>query len=92
MNWEDNRQDDIKKLTSEGVIPVQDDVKKAQESEVEIDSDEVERMMLEARPLLMGAVAGAIEDIKPAKDIVEEMVRDAINVFKFNASRISSKL
>jgi len=34
------------------------------------------------RPLLMGACAGAIHDILPAKQIIEDMVRVAIEVIR----------
>jgi hypothetical protein len=33
----------------------------------------------------MGSVAASIHDIKPAKEIVEEMVRDAVTVIKNGA-------
>lgn len=36
--------------------------------------------LVERRPWLMGAVVGAIDSVLPAKQIVDEMVRDAIVV------------
>ena len=40
-------------------------------------------------PLLLGQAASAIHDIKPAKDIVLEMVEDACKILKLNVGLIS---
>lgn len=43
----------------------------------------------------MGQVAGVIQDIKPAKQIVDEMVREAVDMLKVGQSYLampSSKL
>ncbi|KAJ3192786.1 hypothetical protein HK101_005960 [Irineochytrium annulatum] len=94
MDWESNRQSEIKELTSKGVIPFSVDQEKR--------GDE-DNFMIEARPFLMGAVsigfapdieqkghvltfyyqvAGAIQDIKPAKEIVDDMMNTAVAVLK----------
>jgi len=39
-------------------------------------------------PLLMGQVAGAIKDVKPAKAIIDEMMAEAIEVMTKNHKRI----
>ena len=36
------------------------------------------KQMMQNMPLLMGACAGAISDIKPAKEIIDEMVAEAV--------------
>jgi len=64
-NWE-TRPDEVKALTEAGKIPFAEDVGAGKAS------------FAEFFPALMGQVAGAIKDIKPAKLIVEEMVRDAL--------------
>lgn len=64
-NWENNRQEEIKALTSAGTIPVEDEVSKNPE------------LSTKARTFLMGSVAARINDIKPAKQIVDEIVSDA---------------
>ncbi|KAH8926464.1 putative oxidoreductase [Atractiella rhizophila] len=61
-DWEENRQKDIKELTSKGKLPVG------------MDSDE--------RPFLMGRVAALINDVKPAKAIVDEMIAEAVAQLK----------
>ncbi|KAI9031982.1 2-nitropropane dioxygenase [Hyaloraphidium curvatum] len=73
-DWEENKADQIKKLTSSGVIPVNYDMERMQkEGGGEVDP----KLMIEARPLLMGQVAGVIDSIKPAKEIIDEMVSGA---------------
>jgi NAD(P)H-dependent flavin oxidoreductase YrpB (nitropropane dioxygenase family) len=77
MDWEENKAAEIKKLTSSGVIPVYHDMERMQK-EGNVD----ETMMIEARPLLMGQVAGVIDNILPAKQIIDEMVSDAVKQIK----------
>ncbi len=46
-------------------------------------------------PFLMGQVAGVIQEIQPAKQIVDEMVREAVDMLKVGQTYIagpSSKL
>ncbi|KAF7974553.1 hypothetical protein HWV62_11906 [Athelia sp. TMB] len=64
-SWEDGRKAEIERLVKEGRIP----------NEVELEAHPEKSM--ESRMWLMGKVAGAIHDIKPAKDIVDEMVATA---------------
>jgi hypothetical protein len=54
-------------LTEKGVVPIQKDF----DDGVEVDI-----------PFLMGQVAGVIQDIKPAGDIVREMVGEAVDMLK----------
>ncbi|KAJ9630678.1 hypothetical protein H2203_001201 [Taxawa tesnikishii (nom. ined.)] len=73
-SWED-RPDDIKRLTEvEGIVPLQKDL----DDGVDVDI-----------PFLMGQVAGVIGEIKPAKEIVEEMVREAVDMLRQGHSYIS---
>ncbi|KDQ60627.1 hypothetical protein JAAARDRAFT_151171 [Jaapia argillacea MUCL 33604] len=76
--WENSRQQEIIKLTSEGKIP----------HEVELESHPEKSM--EGRMWLMGKVAGSINDIKPAKEIVDEMVTTAFNSLR-NANSLISR-
>ena len=57
----------IKELTEKGVVPIQKDF----DHGVEVDI-----------PFLMGQVAGVITDIKPAGEIVREMVGEAVEMLK----------
>lgn len=82
LDWEQNRKDEIKELTGKGVLPAQHDLASKQDTDEEID-------MVEFLPLLMGQAAGATHEILPAKQIVEEMVADAIAVLRTHHSAIA---
>jgi len=66
-SWE-ARPEELKQLTEAGKIPFFEEVNDGKATASEF------------FPALMGQVAGAIKEIKPAKDIVEEMVRDALQI------------
>lgn len=68
LNWEENRQDEIKSLTGKGILPVQHD------AETHADDDEITDNI---HPYLMGVVAGMLKKTTTAKDIVDEMVEGA---------------
>jgi NAD(P)H-dependent flavin oxidoreductase YrpB (nitropropane dioxygenase family) len=65
--WE-RRPQDIQKLTEQGIVPMMHDI---ENSEKDIDF-----------PFLMGSVSAVVKDIKPAGEVVVEMVRDAIEVLR----------
>lgn len=86
QRWEEERQDEIKKLTSQGILPLYwetEQMKKANNGEVP------ESFLIESRPHLMGMVAGNIDDVLPAADIVNMMVNEAVAVLRKNAAKIS---
>jgi NAD(P)H-dependent flavin oxidoreductase YrpB (nitropropane dioxygenase family) len=72
-DWE-SRPEEIKKLTEAGIVPMAKDLD---------DGKEVDP------PFLMGQVSGVIQDIKPAKEIVDEMVREAVDMLKLGQTYIS---
>ncbi|KAK4984071.1 hypothetical protein LTR66_008615 [Elasticomyces elasticus] len=76
--WED-RPEDIKRLTESGIVPAEKDM----DDGVDVDI-----------PFLMGQVAGVIGDIKPAREIVREMVQEAVQMLEQGAVYLgrSSKL
>lgn len=83
-NWEENRQAEIKELTSKGTIPVEHDLE-AQGDDI---SDE---MMDQARPFLMGKVAAVVNERKSAREIIDEMVSGAVQCMQKGTSMIVSK-
>jgi len=85
MDWEENKADKIRELTSKGTLPVEWDMRGRQEREEEIGFE----TMMEVQPLLMGANAGAIDEIKPAKEIMDEMMNGAIKILRTNTTKIS---
>mmetsp|Transcript_7778 Transcript_7778/g.16753 ORF Transcript_7778/g.16753 Transcript_7778/m.16753 type:complete len:349 (+) Transcript_7778:58-1104(+) len=77
VDWETNRSDEIKKLTSQGTIPFAKDVQEGKASPSEF------------FPSLMGQVAGAVTSIKPAKEIVHSMVQEAVASLQQNTATIA---
>ncbi|KAJ4344394.1 uncharacterized protein N0V89_012135 [Didymosphaeria variabile] len=74
------RPEEIKKLTEAGIVPLAKDMEDDKEFDI---------------PFLMGQVAGEIRDIKPAKQIVDEMVSEAVEMLMLGQTFIggpSSKL
>jgi NAD(P)H-dependent flavin oxidoreductase YrpB (nitropropane dioxygenase family) len=68
--WEE-QPEKIKQLTDKGIVPMMKDL----EDEKDVDM-----------PFLMGQVAAIIIDIKPARVIVEDMVREAVEMIKLGQS------
>ncbi len=68
--WED-RPEDIKRLTEKGVVPLAQDMDEGKDVDI---------------PFLMGQVAAVIGEIKPAKEIVEDMVKEAVDMLKLGQS------
>ncbi|KAL1965932.1 hypothetical protein VTN77DRAFT_5065 [Rasamsonia byssochlamydoides] len=74
--WEE-RPDEIARLTQQGIVPMEHDIEKGKE---EVDM-----------PYLMGHVSAVVKDIKPAKTIVEDMVREAVKMLKLGQTYIINK-
>jgi len=90
-NWENERQAEIRDLTSRGKLPYEADVDRVMSGEFtelpgwaktadgaggdkEVDMDE---MMDQFRPFLMGQCAAVVREEKSAKEVVDEFVNDA---------------
>ncbi len=86
--WETDRPQEIKELTAKGIIPVNHDIEERSAKGEEVSPKDVAAF----RPLLMGQAAGAITDVKPAKEIIEEMINGAIEALQHSTSLIKSKL
>ncbi|KAI1614279.1 oxidoreductase [Exophiala viscosa] len=71
--WEDQPQK-IKELTDKGIVPYAYDLEK--DNEVDM-------------PFLMGQVAAIIKDIKPARQVVEEMVAEAVEMLRLGNTYIA---
>lgn len=72
----ENRAQEIKELTSNGIIPHEHELQKHPEKSVE------------GRSWLMGRVAAMIQEVLPAKQIVDSMVSDAAQILQANASKV----
>ena len=86
VDWEENRQAEIKELTSQGHVPAFYDMERREKSGEEMDFKE----RMDAMPLLMGQGAGAVNEVMPAKQIMDEMVTGAVEILKRQASTITA--
>ncbi|TFY66070.1 hypothetical protein EVG20_g5017 [Dentipellis fragilis] len=78
-DWETNRQAEIQELTSKGIIPNEHEIQKHPEKH------------LKAISFLMGNVAAVIDEVLPAKTIIDNMVREAVEVLQRNAALVKPK-
>ncbi|KAJ8490041.1 hypothetical protein ONZ45_g13343 [Pleurotus djamor] len=76
MEWETTRRDEMEGLLSKGLLP--------HEEEIKTHPEKIARFS----PYPMGKVAGIIKDIKPAKEIVDEMVTTAASTVRSLSSQI----
>jgi NAD(P)H-dependent flavin oxidoreductase YrpB (nitropropane dioxygenase family) len=84
-DWNNVRQAEMKAILEKGQIPVAKDVMEHQDKE----ELTFEKQMDMTMPLLMGQVAGAVNDVLPAKVIVETMMAEAISILKTRYQAIS---
>lgn len=79
---EKNRQEEMKKLLAEGIVPRTHDLEQHPEK------------LQDSQMYAMGLVAALIHDILPAKTIVENMVNDAAAILHERTAhvRLRSKL
>jgi len=75
LSWENERQKEIKELTNKGSVPV---TKELEERNIAGNPPSPQENVLKYRPVLMGQAAGAITEIKPAQQIINEMLVEAI--------------
>ncbi|GLB40799.1 putative nitronate monooxygenase [Lyophyllum shimeji] len=78
LDWEENRQAEIKELTSKGIIPHTRELEKHPEKSIE------------GWPWIMGRVAALIDEVLPAKVIVDRMVTEAAEVLWHGASLVKT--
>jgi len=99
MNWETERREEMQSLLDKGILPVQHDLEEVEKIEEKAKSEEDENTSLEGklagldiddveRPYLMGEVAAAIRDVKPAKEIIDDMVKEAVQQLRLGNSFI----
>jgi len=78
VDWEENRRDEIKELTTHGVLPVAHDQEKKAKAGIEDSAEKQEEIFA----LLMGKDAGAIKSVLSAAEVVDEMVTTAARRIK----------
>lgn len=84
-NWMENKSQEIRDLTSKGIIPVPNEVEELMKAGKEVSF----KQRMEMQPLLMGKCAAAVQEIQPAKQIIEEMVSGAVGILKGATAKIS---
>jgi NAD(P)H-dependent flavin oxidoreductase YrpB (nitropropane dioxygenase family) len=97
MNWEEERQAEIKELTSKGKLPYEADLDRVMNGEAEEtpaikgsglmnatsdDDGDTDDLLDQFRPFLMGQCAAVVNEKKPAKEIVDEFINDAVACIK----------
>ena len=75
-SWEVDRPEEVKRLCDSGIVPLQKDMDDDKDVDV---------------PFLMGQVAGIIDKIQPAKEIVEEMVTECVEMLGAQQAYIGSR-
>lgn len=99
MNWETERRDEMQSLLDSGVLPIQHDLDALEKLDEAKSNGTEENSSLEGRfagldiddverPYLMGEVAAAIKDVKPAKEIIDEMIKEAIQQLRMGSTFI----
>jgi len=87
MNWAGPREQEMKQLLAAGELPYSVDAAKWEAEEKDMDPAELLAIM----PMLVGQVAGAIDEVKSAKDIMDEMVSGAIQIMRRHITMICDK-
>lgn len=100
-NWEEERQQELKQCLESGVIPYTKDIQSmegqskkgaAVEGSAEDGGKEQDGnigAMLAYHPLLSGQVAGVINEVLPARTIVEDMVTQAATILEASAAKVA---
>ncbi|RSL73484.1 hypothetical protein CEP53_000794 [Fusarium sp. AF-6] len=73
--WHD-KPEEIRKLCDKGVVPLEHDLDEGADVDL---------------PYLMGQVAGAITSVQPAGEIVDEMVKEAVDMLKLGGTYLTAK-
>jgi hypothetical protein len=74
-------QAEIKELTSKGILPVEND----------FETKNMDDLADEAHPFLMGKVSAVVNELKPAKAIVDEIVDGAVKRLNAGNALLTTK-
>lgn len=80
-NWEENRQKEITDLTSQGIIPISWDQKQAKENGQQWS-------VVQTAGHSFGQACGGISEVKPAAEILREMIGEAAAVLSQGGIRV----
>jgi len=79
-DWENNRREEMQELLDAGTVPVMYDSQTRRITPAD---------RLHVIPHLCGQVCGSINEILPAKTIVEDMITEAVDIFKKMPKRVA---
>eukprot|EP01111_Echinosteliopsis_oligospora_P015833 TRINITY_DN638_c0_g1_i1.p1 TRINITY_DN638_c0_g1~~TRINITY_DN638_c0_g1_i1.p1 ORF type:complete len:360 (+),score=142.91 TRINITY_DN638_c0_g1_i1:76-1155(+) len=82
-SWEEGKPQQIKELTSQGIIPAKYDAEEKEKKGEHVNA-------AAHFPLLMGQAAAAVSEIKTAKEIVDEMMSEAVASLKQSSEQVVS--
>merc|ERR1712146_443156 len=85
LDWEENRQDEIRELTGKGILPAAWQSEQDEKAGVEHGFNAT---MDRINPMLMGQAAGAITEVLP-KEIMDEMMATCVEVMSGAASMVT---
>jgi len=85
LDWKNSRSEEMKNLLSQGKLPYKSDV----EAKLKAGDENLTKMQIKAIPHLSGQVAGVINEILTAKEIIDNMMTGAIKVLRSNVDLIS---
>lgn len=96
QGWEDQPQK-IKELTDQGIVPMSQDMDDGKDVDIPFlmgGSFQTMLLWVTCTDSLAGQVAGVIGSIEPARKIVEDMVKEAVDMLQLGQSyvSVSSKL
>ena len=80
-NWEEHRREEMREALARGQLPYQVDMPNSEAI--------TQKQRAQMEGLLMGQVAGAIDGLLPAADIVGGMMSQAVQVLRSNAAMLS---
>lgn len=81
VEWENKRKSEMRKLAAKGIIPIKHDVKL-------VNMGKKVTPTFSTKVWLMGQCAGVINEVKPAKQILEEMMSECVAILRRNISLI----
>ncbi|KAI2623520.1 NPD-domain-containing protein [Hypomontagnella submonticulosa] len=95
-NWETERQAEIRELTAKGILPYEHDLEKVSNGTAEgsgssenTSEEDVDDLMDQFRPYLMGKCAALVNEQKSAKAVVDEFIEDATAMLNQGTKMVS---
>merc|ERR1712146_9749 len=82
-DW-NSRAEEVKRLCAKGILPFKNHMDETKKK----NPDKLGELFIQGFPFLMGQGAAGVHDIRTAKEIVEGMVSQAVEITRRNSSSI----